>query len=1075
MESRVVTIGNKGATQSQQFAWYCLCFVVLAIFTKQALAETPISLKQSFAGNLSFTVTGASFRPRSNNTGNGACFTNSSASASIGDVPSGANVIAAYLFWAGSGAPDYQVTLNGQTVSADFSSRHTYELDSNRRFFGGSADITSNINNPNRSYTLRNLSIEDDDNYCDTETVLGAWAIAIIYETPAEEFRVVNVYEGFQAFSGSTPPLTLIPSNFKLPEKPTGKHAHITWEGDDNLNAGGENLEFEGALLFDSNNPSGNQFNSYSNVQGGSNTYGLDVDAYDIGAYLTPGDEQVITRYSSGQDLVILSSEIISVSNIPVADLQLEALFTDNTVWDKNIPQTLSFRLTNNGPSNINALDTRFELQLPPNTSYAGPAPSGFNCAATSNLVTCEKTTTFAANSSIDLSINLDASNVDTSGGVVNASFSASIDHDLANSPELFDNRQSNNSGSLSKTIGALDYNNSAILLTDDNAGLFLASDSISTEITLSNGRLLDTSDASIIIDIPSDIESFSVDNTPTGSNVTTIPDGGANGTGQIIISNINFSANENPNITLTLNTDPAIEPDNVYSLTAIVNDNNQSWTITSNELIVSDGTLPASGNKQLYLNNNSTMSRERPSNLNGTVDIARGLSQTWELTPALQDDLTFSLDDALLEVNLKGNGIRTGNFSGTQTSYQAEYNLLLTLSDSNGNVLAQRALTVSPNNTNFTLQSSLLENSLGSQSAQLSSGQNLLLTITNNSNTFRNFFYSYDPGAISIKVREAISSTALADGYSALILNAQTVINVDSIEVWSEPFQDNDNDGIDDSGAQLTTSSQPDTQLSVRATVSDPFGAFDISSVFITVNNASISNQAMVEIDDKIADNTTATKTFETIITLAEEDETLGNWNISVIANEGIEGDVSHARSSNFMVLPFQPNVNLSKTIEVINDPINGPLSAGNKPKAIPGAEIQYTISAINTGRGKSDANSIVLQDEIPQNADLFIGQLSCSNRGPGSGLGPICFEDGATPNESGLTYDFNSITNLSDDIAFSVDGSDFSYEPSDEGDGYDSNIRFIRISPSGELRNANKNGSTEPSFNFKYQIRLQ
>jgi len=1034
-----------------------------------------VGLKHSFAGNLSFTLTGGSFRSRANGQGNnGACAIRNNSSNSISDVPAGATVVKAFLYWAGSGAPDYQISLNNQSVFADIDSRHSYTMDANRNFYGASADVTSRVSG-NGSFTIRDLNIDTSNDYCQTETVLGAWALAVIYEAPSEDFRVVNVYEGFQGFSGDTPNLVLSPSNFKVSNNPSGKHAHITWEGDDSLTAGGENLEFEGNLLFDSNNPIGNQFNSYSNVQGGFTSYGLDVDAYDIDSLLNPGAEQVTTRYSSGQDLVILSAELISVSNVPVADLQIQNL-SSNSAWDKNAPQSLSFRLTNNGPANVNAFDTRFELQLPANTSYSGPAPVGFNCSATSTIVTCERTTAFPANSSIDILLNIDATAVDTSSGLVNATFSASIDHDLANSPDLFDNRQFNNSVDLTQNIGQLNYNNSSILLTDGNAGLLLAGDPINAEITLGNGGLLDSNGASITIDMPSGIESFSVETAPTGFNVTTLPDGGANGTGQIIINDIDFLSSENPIIQLSLNTDPATDPDAELSLTGIINDNNQSWSIASNILVVSDGTLPASGNKQIYLNTGSSMSRERPENLSDTIDIARGASQTWDLTPALLGDLTFSLDDILLEVTFSGNGIR-GTFFPRPS--QADYDLEIEVI-SNNQILASRNVTIAIDNDTTTTQSLALNNLLNSTSTTINPNDSLQLRISNNSDVYQVSEFlgipiNIDPNEVTLHVFDGDDTSLQADGFSALILDAQTVINIDSIDVWSAPFEDNDNDGIDDSGAQPITNSQPDTQLSVRATVSDPFGAFDITSAFITIDNANISNQLMVEVDDKIDNKTTATKTYETIFTLAEEDETIGNWNISVIANEGEEGDVSHTRSSSFMVLPFQPDVDLTKTIEVINDPINGPLAAGNNPKAIPGAEIQYTITAINEGRGQSDDNSIRLQDEIPQNAELFIGDLTCSNRGPGIGLGPICFKDGATPNESGLTYDFTSITDLSDDIAFSVDGSDFSYEPSDEGDGYDSNVRFIRISPRGELLNASKDGTEQPEFSFKYQVRLQ
>jgi hypothetical protein len=84
------------------------------------------------------------------------------------------------------------------------------------------------------------------------------------------------------------------------------------------------------------------------------------------------------------------------------------------------------------------------------------------------------------------------------------------------------------------------------------------------------------------------------------------------------------------------------------------------------------------------------------------------------------------------------------------------------------------------------------------------------------------------------------------------------------------------------------------------------------------------------------------------------------------------------------------------------------------------------------------------------------------------------VCFQEGANPNESGLSFTFNSLTDNSDDLFFSTDGSDFTYEPVDSGDGYDPAIRYIRMAPVNALNNAPKDASAQPEFNFYYQIRL-
>ncbi|WP_396587127.1 hypothetical protein [Bermanella sp. R86510] len=1034
-----------------------------------------MDLKYSFAGNLSFTLTGGSFRSRANGQGNnGACAIRINSSNSISDVPAGANVVKAFLYWAGSGAPDYQISLNNQNVFADIDSRHTYTMDANRNFYGASADVTSRISG-NGSFTIRDLNIDTSNDYCQTETVLGAWALAVIYEAPSEDFRVVNVYEGFQGFSGDTPNLVLSPSNFKVSNNPSGKHAHITWEGDDSLTAGGENLEFEGNLLFDNNNPIGNQFNSYSNVQDGFTSYGLDVDAYDIDNLLNPGAEQVTTRYSSGQDLVILSAELISVSNVPVADLALTNT-TPASVWPTNSQQTINVSVTNNGPANVNAMDTRIRLQLPAGIAFSGSQPAGYNCSQAANTLTCIKQTGFINNTTESVDIALNIGDIDTGNdNLFSASIIASIDHDLANAPDLFDNRSFNNQITITQDIQSYDLSTSVLDLSDKNLGVLVAGDTVTAKLTLNETNNLNVENGSISLDIPSNIVSFSVISEPAGSTVSIVENGGAYGTGQIIVENINFGENQNPELIIDMVIAPDAQADTLVELEALLSLNASAWTIIASPLTITDGSIPASGNKQLYLGTDTSLSRIRPTNTSGVVDVARTSSTAWQLTPALQDELTFSLEDISVELNLSGNG--TINFFGTNYPYPATYSLNVRLSG-NTQVYAEETLQVELDENTITQTTFNLQNLFNTNSVSVAEGDSLTLTVSNNSNTTGGFF-SVNPNEVSIHLLNGINNSLKADGYSAVILNAETVVNVDNIQIWSEPFTDNNNDGNDDSAAQLINNSQPDTQLSIRAQVSDPFGAFDISSASITVvkpdGSIVLNNTAMTELDDFVNDFTTAEKSFESVITLAEENEVTGSWAISVVANEGIEGDVSHTRSQNFMILPFQPNINLTKSITVISDPINGSLSAGNKPKAIPGAEIQYTITAINEGRGQSDDDSIRLQDEIPADAELYIGNIDCPNRGPGSGAGPLCFEDGDTPNESGLVYNFNALDNNSDHLSFSVDGNDFTYEPNDTGDGYDSNIRFIRFTPENALLNASKDGTTQPSFSVRYQVRLK
>lgn len=1179
-----------------------LLFIGSTMHTMDSFAGTAVALRESFAGNLSFVLTGGSFRTNQNNTD--ACSITSSRSNTLSGLPADAVIKKAYLYWAASNNNfDTQVTLNGTSVNAN----RTYfeDWDASRRFINGVADVTNIVNSyRNGTYTVSDLSIDNSFTYCNNQTVLGGWALAVIYESDAEDFRVLNLYEGFQSYQNST--VVLIPDNFKLPTNPSGKHAHITWEGDDTLGTDGEYLEFEGVRLSDSVNPSNNQFNSYSNVQGGFTSYGVDIDEYDISNYLLEGATSVHTVYSAGQDLVLLSAEIVSVSNIPVADLSVTT--SNSTGWTQGSNISKKFTISNSGPNDVPTNSVRFTTTLPSQLDFNGvQGNADWNCSQSGKSLSCIYQHKLRAGWSDYLDLNLIVAG-GTAGQTIN--WSVNVDHDTA-PYDIFDNHAPNdtytlnvpvvatpvvdlsassktysnlsgdsllagdtlqytitiddasdlatsgiqlyddlpanisgfniiampagavsnsastgganatgyldiqninlaagntaeivfevyvnanapkgaslqNTASLSYngdnwvvdtgdiTVVAPDLSPSTIDISDFDGGLFTAGNIIQVTITLDDDNDIDINNLSVSADIPPFITQVNVTSIPSGATDNTLSVGGANGTGYLDISDIAFASGDTATITLQLTTDPSTPTGTIFDLSALLNLNSSNWNIDSNTIEVFDSYTPTSGNKQLYINTGAAISRNRPAD--GTTVLNPESERSWSLTPVLQSDLTFDLTN--VSVEMKINGHRNGNTQAI-ISY--------TLRDTTGTVLASTqlpAMDIRSSNGILDASANLEKNNSLPDEYTIPAGEGLILTMRNDNfwnsanNDRRMTIHIFDEADT-----QGDNSTRSADGYSAVIINASTVINVDSIEVYSAPYLDGDGDYIDDSGATVITSSQPDTQLSVRATVSDPFGAFDITNANLTIqkNDGSFydfgngTNIDMVAIDDPSDDSASATKTFTSPFTLLEENEILNGWTISVTAKEGVENDVEHTGITDFTVLPFLPNIALTKSIEVINDPINGPLNAGNKPKAIPGAELRYNIHAVNSGRGKSDSNSIVLQDEIPMDSELYIGDLTCLNRGPGTGAGPVCFEDGTGLNQSDLTFDFLGLNSLTDHVSFSQDGADFTYEPADSGDGYDPTIRYIRISPAGIYKNSDKAGSYTPEFNFSYQVRLK
>ncbi len=159
----------------------------------------------------------------------------------------------------------------------------------------------------------------------------------------------------------------------------------------------------------------------------------------------------------------------------------------------------------------------------------------------------------------------------------------------------------------------------------------------------------------------------------------------------------------------------------------------------------------------------------------------------------------------------------------------------------------------------------------------------------------------------------------------------------------------------------------------------------------------------------------------------------------------------------------PFT-TLSVSKVSSVISDPINGPVGGGNLPKAIPGATVEYLITVTNTGSEATDADTVVVWDDGPSDAKMCLMARSG---------GPVIFGDpgGAT----GLTYDYGGSGSIptdlevdDDDLEFSeTDGSDFDYDPSDDGEGCDASITDFRVRPGGAME-----AGTSFTIRVRYEI---
>ncbi len=138
-------------------------------------------------------------------------------------------------------------------------------------------------------------------------------------------------------------------------------------------------------------------------------------------------------------------------------------------------------------------------------------------------------------------------------------------------------------------------------------------------------------------------------------------------------------------------------------------------------------------------------------------------------------------------------------------------------------------------------------------------------------------------------------------------------------------------------------------------------------------------------------------------------------------------------------------PDIKLSKTSVTIYDPINGTTN----PKAIPNALVKYTIDARNEGLGKADSDTLVLTDAVPAKMKMCVSTVSQCKE--------VTFVDGAISSELTL-----GTVKYSDN-----GGSDFTYTPTADAEGFDMAVTNIQVKLDGAFKESD--GTNHPSFDIE------
>lgn len=1007
-----VATSAKGNARARLAAW--LSVLGLLLISSWAGA-TPIARYARLTGNINYVATGGSLRTASNDVDG--CAIGASSTQALSGIPVGAGIVAAYLYWGGSGAtPDGNVTLNGSGVTASRIFTTTFALaGTNFPYFGGFADVTSRISG-NGAMTFAGLTVENGNPYCGSQAVVGGWSLIVVYNQATEPLRAINVFDGLDFFRGSS--LTLTPDGFRVPATGAdGKMTAVTWEGDPgnsgSLNGVAESLQYNALTLDDGINVTGSDplvqpFDGTINTLGVATSWGVDVDTFDITAAMVPGATSGTTIYSAGNDLVLLTAQVVSAASEPSVDLSITKTHTGTFVAGTNAVYTLHVA----NALGVQRADYTVTVTdvLPASLTFVSGVGTGWSCAAAGQTVTCTHAGPLDPGQAFaDIALTV---------AVGGAALPSVINTASVSSPS-FDLVPANNTVSDTAAVVGPSLATSTKTVQDLNGGDADPGDTLRYTITLTESAGYAAPRLSVTDDVPLNVSSYALVSYPAGATNSSTGSGtGVNGTGFISLSNIALVANGSATVVFDVVVAAGTSAGALIANTAtVVNPNGPGATPAAPTIIVSASQIPGSGSKPLYFYSTpgNQLSRTPPAAVQPAVTIDSGATSTWTLTPVLQKAVTLNAGNIAVPLLLTRAGSGTSRTITVTLGQTGSATPIATASQSSSVIS-----TTTPGVLTFSLPLPV--------GITVAAGRAFTLTVSNATGTLGRTISVWPNSGASL---------------SSVQLNSATVINVDSVQPYNAVYP----------GGALTASFAPGAVLYARAVVSDPFGSFDIAGARITVRNPAGTALVTAAAMSQVADSGAATRTYEYAYTLPAN-APAGGWTLSVTATEGTEGVVTHTANAGFAVVVPQPALSVQKTSEVLSDPVNTAVN----PKRIPGSVQRYAIAITNTGPGAADANSVAITDPTPAGTAIYVSTASGN---------PVEFIDGATP--SGLSFIYATCVSFSNQPG---GGAPFNYTPVPDADGFDAAVTGLRVAPTGTLSGAA--GPGQPGFTVRFRVRV-
>ena len=858
-----------------------------------------------------------------------------------------------------------------------------------------------------------------------------------------------------------------------------------------------------------------------SPLEGDGNPLRILEYAYVIPANASTGTWTATVTASEGAENTVTHVRSKSFSVVPPA-LTIAKSHAGDFVAAADNSYTLL--VSNAGSPIASGTTTVVKDTLAAGLSFVSGTGTGWTCAAAAQVVTCTSTAGIPAGADmapITLTVAVAGSmgtTVSNQASVGNSSVAGG-----AQKPGNID----------TATILHSDLSQSSKDVQDPNGGDVAPGDTLRYTIVLTESAGAAASNVSVMDTLPANTTGLAVVSLPAGS--VDVSDAS-----KLAVTGITVPANGSVAIVFDVTVGNVSAGTTIDNIAAITNPGGPGANPMAETKVVLESQViaPKSGTKVLYLYDNGTMSRVQTSAPNTAgVNIARNGAAQWTLAPALAKDLVVARPGTI-NVSLPTSAACSLGFwcflvPNPEATLTVE---LLQGGASIGTSAPQNITGTAVATRGFTIALT------GSTPLTIPANAPLVLRVSSESDTSDVRIYQYNGGQGTVS------------------FFTTTVINVDSVGIYAGAY------GATSTKAQYA---QGDT-MHVRALVSDPFGAGDITRAELTLTDAAGNELVAAQPMDQVLAAGTAdgTKTFEMAYQVPANPRT-GTWVAKVTAVEGTElkndgsGEpeithtgMAHVPVHGFLTLGktwsaaasgdavdltiaggsstapgtsaapsttsvatgtagpgatitlaesftsgsagnYTPSLTctkatdgtaiavsgtgLSRTIVMPDDsavacvwsntwtvPLTvvklstvvwDPISGSSNPKAIPGAIVEYQIIVTNPAPNPIDADTVFLVDPLPEHTVLRVADF------PGGGAGPVSFDQ----DDSGLTYDFESLTSTTDDIAFSSDGGlNWTYAPSGAVE-FDPAVDAIRVNPKGPFNAGNA------KFTVKFRVRIE